>query len=664
MKIKANSLSHIVLCVFAALCLWSCGAEKALRKAEQAEALGEYFEAAKHYKKAYSKTKIKERAKRGERAFKMAECYRHINYAARAAGAYKNAVRYKYADSIVFLHLADMQRMTADYKNAAKNYQLYLDYKPDDEKATNGLKACTWAPVWKKNPNRYIVKKMSYFNSRRAEYSPMYAGEDVDQLFFTSTREGVKGEDLSGITGMKAPDIFVVRKDDKGKWQKPEPIESEVNSEFEDGACAFTPDGKTMYFTRCQMDSDYPRYAEIFQSARSDASWSAPKKCEITNDTLSSVAHPAISPDGEWMYFTSDMPGGLGGTDIWRVRIGGADMGGVENLGAPINTPGDEMFPTFRPNGELYFSSNGHPGMGGLDIFKATWDETSEKWSIINLQAPMNSQADDFGMTFEGPYNRGFFSSSRGDARGWDHIYSFELPEVLKTITGWVYEKEGYELPEALVHLVGDDGTNKKLSVKMDGSFTELVSPGVNYVLLGTCKGFLNHKQEVLVDTTNESRDYVLQFPLSSMTHPVLLENIFYEFDKATLTESSTASLDSLIILLNDNPNVTIELSAHCDYKGSDAYNIRLSQKRAESVVNYLIKGGIAADRLVAKGYGESSPKVLRKKLATQLGFLKEGDKLTEEFILTLGEEEQEICNALNRRTEFKVLRTTYGLYE
>ena len=479
------------------MCLWSCGAEKALRKAEQAEALGEYFEAAKHYKKAYSKTKVKERDKRGERAFKMAECYRRINYASRAVGAYKNAVRYKYPEDIALLHLADMQRMTGEYKEAAKNYKLYMEQHPEDEAALNGLKACEDATVWKKNPNRYIVKKFALFNSRRAEYSPMYAGEDTEQLFFTSTREGVKGEDLSGITGMKAPDIFVVRKDDKGKWQKPEPIESEVNSEFEDGACAFTPDGKTMYFTRCQMDGDYPRYAEIFKSARSDAAWSAPQKCEITNDTLSSVAHPAVSPDGAWLYFTSDMPGGLGGTDIWRVRISDGGFDWVENVGAPINSPGNEMFPTFRPNGELYFSSNGHPGMGGLDLFKAIWDEEKKAWSIENLQSPMNSPADDFGMTFEGPYNRGFFSSSRGDARGWDHLYTFELPEIIKTITGWVYEKEGYELPEAIVHLVGEDGTNKKLSVKMDGSFTERVEAGVNYVLLGTCEGFLNYKQEM-----------------------------------------------------------------------------------------------------------------------------------------------------------------------
>lgn len=661
---KRYSYLHIIMHVLLLLTLVGCGADKALRKAEQSEALGEYFEAAKYYKKAYSKTPIKQRSKRGERAFKMGECYRQINFAAKASGAYKNAVRYRYADSIAFLHLADMQRMSGDYKGAAKNYETYLSYRPDDLKAKDGLKSCEVAPVWKKNPNRYIVKKFPLFTSRRADYSPVYAGEDFDQLYFTSTREDAKGEDLSGITGMKAPDIFVSRKNEEGKWQRPEVIESDVNSEFEDGACAFTPDGKTMYFTRCQMDYEYPRYAEIFSSARTDASWATPQKCEIVKDTLSSLAHPAVSPDGEWLYFVSDMPGGLGGTDIWRVRLSGTEFGGIENLGTPINSVGDEMFPTFRPNGELYFSSNGHPGMGGLDLFKATWDEEMEQWTIVNLQAPMNSQSDDFGMTFEGVFNRGFFSSSRGDARGWDHIFTFELPEVTKTITGWVYEKEGYELPDAVVHLVGNDGTNKKINVKSDGSFTERVEPSVNYILLGSCKGFLNYKQELQVDSMNESRDYVLQFPLSSMTHPVLLENIFYEFDKATLTEESATSLDSLIVLLNDNPNVTIELSSHCDYKGSDAYNEHLSQRRAESVVNYLIKGGISAERLVAKGYGEKSPKKLRKKLANQLGFLKEGDLLTEEFILALPEEQQEVCNALNRRTEFKVLRTTYGLYE
>ena len=181
--------------------------------------------------------------------------------------------------------------------------------------------------------------------------------------------------------------------------------------------------------------------------------------------------------------------------------------------------------------------------------------------------------------------------------------------------------------------------------------------------MLATCRGYLNGKQELTTDTIEADRNYELEFPLASITRPVLIENIFYEFDRADLTPQSAASLDELIQLLNDNPNVTIELAAHCDYKGNDDYNERLSQRRAESVVRYLIKGGIASDRLTAKGYGEQKPKVANKSTVRQAPFLKLGDVLTEEFILSLPEEQQEICNAINRRTEFQVLRTTYGLY-
>jgi outer membrane protein OmpA-like peptidoglycan-associated protein len=380
-------------------------------------------------------------------------------------------------------------------------------------------------------------------------------------------------------------------------------------------------------------------------------------------DTLSSFAHPAVSPDGAWLYFVSDMSGGLGGLDIWRIAITSEGFGGVENLGGDINTKGDEMFPTFRPNGDLYFSSNGHHGMGGLDIYCATLD-IENRWNISNLQAPVNSPNDDFGMTFEGHYTRGYFSSNRGDARGWDHIYSFFLPETVHTLTGWVYEKDGYELTDGIVYLIGNDGTNEKLSVKTDGSFTQRINPGASYVLLGTCKGYLNHKQELVADSTAEDRNYTLQFPLASITKPVLIDNIFYKFNSAELTDSSTVALDELVRLLADNPGTVIELGAHCDYKGRDEYNERLSQRRAESVVNYLIAQGIEADRLVPKGYGETTPKQVTKKMAERHSFMKEGETLTEEFILTLPEEQQEICNAENRRTEFRVLRTTYRLFE
>ncbi|MDE5739380.1 MAG: OmpA family protein, partial [Bacteroidaceae bacterium] len=287
---------------------------------------------------------------------------------------------------------------------------------------------------------------------------------------------------------------------------------------------------------------------------------------------------------------------------------------------------------------------------------------------VENLQFPLNSSADDFGMTFEGVHNRGFFCSSRNDGKGWEHIYSFECPEILQTVTGWVYEKDGYELPEALVYMVGNDGTNLKLSVKGDGSFTQVLKPGVDYVLLGTCKGYLNVKNEIHVEASEESEEYTLQFPLPPINVPVLIDNIFYEFDRADLTPESTEALDKLVEMMNENANITIELSAHCDYRGNDSYNQRLSQRRAESVVRYLIQHGIASDRLTAVGYGESRPKVVTKKLVEKLLAgtpkvdVQENDTLTEAYILGIkGEEEQEVLNALNRRTEFRVLRTTYG---
>ncbi len=462
---------------------------------------------------------------------------------------------------------------------------------------------------------------------------------------------------------MKFGDIFLCKKDENGKWQTPEPLESEVNSEYDEGACAFSPDGRTMYFTRCTHDPVYPRYAQIYTSERTDASWGTPRLLEITKDTLSSFAHPAMSPDGRWLYFVSDMPGGVGGLDIWRIRIGEHGLGGVDNLGEPVNSPGNEMFPSFRPNGELYFSSDGHVGMGGLDLFKAGQDSTGA-WVVENLKYPMNSQGDDFAMTFDGLHNRGFFSTNRGDARGWDHIMGFECPEVLLTVKGWVYEKDGYELPEGLVYMVGNDGTNLKLSVKGDGSFIREIKPNVDYVFLGTCKGFLNHKEQLRVDASDTSKEYVLQFELPSITAPVLIDNVFYAFDSAELTDSSTLALDSLVTLMEDNPNITIELSSHCDYRGADEYNDRLSQRRAESVVKYLIAHGVAADRLTPVGYGETRPKVIRRRLTERHTFLHENDTLTETFINKLPEEQREICNALNRRTEFRVLRTTYGLID
>ncbi len=674
----------VIWMVIAVLALAACGADTAMKKGDKFFALGEYYDAATYYKKAYSQTKAKEKPLRGQRALKMADCYRRINYTQKAIAAYNNVVRYKQADTTALFHLARLQLKNGSYKDAEKTFLMLIDSLGTTEKqltslararnshlspltslTITGLQSARMAPQWKDEAeySGYAVKKQELFNSRRAEYSPALGGDDSDQLYFSSTRNQAKGEEVSGITGMKNADIFFSQKDDKGKWSKPEPIESELNSEDDEGACTLSADFKTMYLTVCKTDPSYPRYAQIATAQRSDASWGKATVLDISRDTLSTFAHPAPSPDGQWLYFVSDMPGGMGGYDIWRAELAGNSIVSVENVGAPINTPGDEMFPTFRPNGDLYFSSNGHPGLGGLDIFIATVGK-DRRWHLEHPGYPLNSSGDDFGMTFEGPHNRGFFSSNRGDGRGWDHIYSFEKPEIVQTAKGWVYEQDGYELPAAQVYMVGDDGTNQKLVVKSDGSFEQVLTPGVNYIFLATCKGYLNHKEELHVVETSESEEHVLQFPLPSISVPVMIDNIFYDFDKATLRPESTTALDELVQLLNENPNVTIELSAHCDYKGSDAYNKRLAQRRAESVVQYLIEHGIAQDRLSPVGYGKEKPKVIRKKLTERFNWLKEGDVLTEEYIKQLSDDKQEICNQLNRRTEFIVLRTTYGMFD
>ena len=646
-----------------ALMLHSCAADNAMRKGEKFLAIGEYHDAAEQFKKAYTKTPTKERQLRGQRALKMAHCYRHISSTQKAISAYRNALRYNVASLDDRLDYARLLLKNGEYKRALTEFELLKDSMPNNVLVRNGLLSAKMAPKWKEQGSDYTVKKMTEFNSRRADYCPVLAGDQWDRLYFSSTRNDALGDELSGITGAKPGDIFFSDKDDKGKWSKPQTIESGLNTEYDEGACCLSPDGSTMYLTQCLSDASYPRFAQIVTAQRSDASWGKTTPLLITNDTLSSYAHPAVSPDGEWLYFVSDMPGGKGGLDIWRMRLTANGPVGVENLGEPINTPGDEMFPTFRPNGDFYFSSDGHPGFGGLDIFIATVGEDG-KYHLSHPGYPLNSQGDDFGMTFQGQLNQGFFSSNRGDGRGWDHIYSFYNPEIVQTIRGWIYEQDGYELTAGEARIVGTDGTNLRLGVRGDGSFEYVVKPGVDYIILAMCDGFLNHKEEIHVDSVKESKVYDLQFPLASISAPVLIDNIFYAFDKATLLPESKNALDSLILMLNENPNITIELSAHTDYRGAEDYNKKLSQKRAESVVKYLINHGIAADRLTAVGYGEEKPKTIRRKVAERYPWLKENDVLTEEFILKLKPEQQETANALNRRTEFKVLRTTYNMFD
>ena len=641
--------------------LYSCKSAK-LSDAEEKQRIGEYYEAAAIYRKVYTKTSPKKRDLRGYIAYRMAECNRLINNTAKATSAYMNAIRYDYPDSTVYLRMGQMLQKTGRYPEAIKNYDIYMENDPSNLLAINGIQGCELAPGWKKNPTRYEVRRMDKFNSRRGEFSPMLAGDKYDQLYFASSRSKDKDAKVSAITGQNNNNLFLVKQDEKGAWLAPVELEDEVNTEYDEGTPSFSPDGNTMYYTYCAQDPEGPRTAEIYISTRSSAKWGKGTRATIVKDSVTALGHPSISPDGKYLYFVSDAVGGFGGKDIFRARVAGNDFGPMENLGEEINTPGDEMFPYVRDSVTLYFASNGHPGMGGLDLFKATQDSTG-KWKVENLGAPINSMADDFGITFAGKEERGFFCSNRNDARGYDHIYSFERRTITIFIEGIVNDVDEYPIEDATVRIVGKDGLNVKVPVKKDGTYRVELERDIRYVMMASARGYLNQNYELHTGPEEKNETYIVDFFLSPISKPVVIDNIFYDFDKATLRPESKKALDEMIKMLNDNPNVTIELGAHTDRKGTDQYNERLAQRRAQSVVDYLIAGGIEAARLEAKGYGESVPKTINKKMAKQFDFLKEGDVLTEEFILALPPEQQEIADQINRRTEFKVLRTNYNLF-
>lgn len=649
---------HIIYIAVLAILAASCSGAK-MSVADEQLARGEYFDAQKTYRKIYNKLNPRtQRKERGEVAAKMAECHSRLGQDARAAAAYQNALRYGYPDSTLLLKLAMAQHGQGNYTQAATTYEEYLRLWPDDKQAQQGLAGARKSAELKRNKTRHVVKNAKLFNSRRSDFSPMFNG---DILYFTTTNEKATGTKRSEITGMKRSDIWMARKNERGEWQRPEAVEGELNTEWDEGIMSFSPDGSTMYLTRSIRTPDKDTGVDIYTSSRSDAKWSAPVKFEITNDTLSSYGHPAVSPSGQYLYFTSDMPG-HGGKDIWRINLK-ERAGSLENLGEAINTPGDEVFPYMLTDSIMYFSSDGHPGLGGLDIFKATLTP-SGGWLVENMGSPMNSEGDDFGITFATPGREaGYFSSNRGDGRGYDHLYSFELPDLKILISGWVLDKDEEPVPNAVIRIVGNDGSNQKAIAKNDGTFSFPLQRGVSYVMLAGAKGYLNAKQEFTSDTAEEDAEYGIDFILASINKPNIVENIFYDFDKATLRPEAKEALNEVVQMLRDNPNITIEMASHTDRKGSDEYNIALSERRAKSVVDYLIECGIPADRLQYQGYGESRPKTVTKRIAREFPQFEEGQVLDEEFILSLPAEQQEIADQINRRTEFQVLSVDYQMY-
>ena len=689
--IRKYSLLGLLVAI---LLLPGCSVQKKIKRADRKFAIGEYYTAGDIYKQCYSRLSTKkDRELKGYVAYRQGECYRLINNQ-RATNAYNNALRCKYQlkDSTVYLHYAQALQYQGKYKDAIKNYELYLEKHPDNYVAQAGKYACGKIDEWKKQGSRYKTSEAKEFNQKRtSNFAPMFIGSNTDALMFTSNRqEKQKGgtkklKRPSNVTGQQLFQLYQTRKNAAGEWedivlaeglygeqggegdQKNDSTEEKggkTNAEM--GVCSFSRDGRMMLFTYSKPINGKDLGAKIYSSERASGEWSEAQEVKLFADSSITVGHPALNSTGDTLYFVSDAPGGVGGKDIWFAELEGDEWINPQPLGAGINTTADEMYPYVHEDGTLYFSSNGQPGYGGLDIFKATRDTTykdSVVWILFNMGAPFNGIGDDFGITFAGNTQNGFFSSNKGDKKGFDKIYQFWLPEMEFIAEGTVRDEQGEPIADAKLRIVGSDGTNSRVNARRDGTYKIKLNKEVKYVMLATARGYLNAKEQWDTKGLKDSKTYTLDFALSPISRPVKMENIFYEFGRWELTQASEKEMEGLIKLLNDNPNITIELSAHTDMKGNEEFNQELSQKRAQACCDYLIKKGIEKERLTPVGYGKSKPVVADKALNKQYPFIPVDQALDEEFILKLKSDQQEICNQINRRTEFKVIKTTYKLY-
>ena len=632
------------------------------KNADTAFERGQYSLAIDRYKKAVKKLKKKKfESERTRVYYQLAECYRLTENTKQAASYYKRVGKTEFPKSepVFYLHYGDVLKRNQKYDEALECYNTYSELVPDDPRGRRSADDIAKIQEWLEYPSKYEVTRVKALNSKASDFGVAWITNSYNDVIFCSTREGGVAKEKDAITGQHFADFYYSRQDKKGVWDKPELVDEEngINTKGSEGVPFFTKTFSDVYFTRCPNDKKRQSGCQIMKSKRAGTSFAEATVVEIAGiDSLDIVGHPTLSADESVMYFATERNGGFGGKDIWVTYKG--DDGKFArpfNLGDVVNTPGNEMFPFLRNDTTLYFASDGHGGMGGLDIFVTTVD-TAGMWSEpVNLKSPINSIGNDFAIMFHPTEERGFFASNRDSRNGQDDdIYYFMEPPILFTVNGTIKNKNSLQyVSGANVSIAGTDGTRATTLSSDKGAFQfneGIVQLDNIYVITIEKDNFFTMTDTISTVGLEFSRDFTPNFEIEMIpTGTVVLPEIQYELGKWDLLPQFEDSLQGLIEILQVNPNITIELGSHTDNRGSEASNDILSQRRAQSVCDYLVIRGIDPLRLTAKGYGERVPRTV------------DGVRLTEEYINSLPTEEQkERAHQLNRRTEFKVLSRDY----